>query len=57
MNYDSLEGKTFYIGVVDYLMYHQSDEPRRKLPQRKVFQPTRSTFKEIEQTISEYLSR
>jgi phage gpG-like protein len=57
MNYDSSEGKTFYIGVVDYLMYHQSDEPRRKLPQRKVFQPTRSTFKEIEQTISEYLSR
>lgn len=57
MNYDSSEGKTFYIGVVDYLMYHQSDAPRRKLPQRKVFQPTRSVFEEVEQTIAEYLSR
>ncbi len=57
MNYDSSQGNTFFLGVVDYLKYHQSDEPRRKLPQRKVFNPIQSTFDEMEKTVGDYLMR
>lgn len=57
MNYDSSEGNAFYIGVVDYLKYHQSDAPRQKLSQRKVFQPIQTTFEDIESVIEDYLKR
>ncbi len=57
MNYDSSQGNTFFLGVVDYLKYHQSDAPRRKLPQRKVFQPIQTTFEDIESVVVDYLKR
>ena len=35
LNYEVTGG--LYVSGVDYLKYHQSDEPRTKLPERKVY--------------------
>lgn len=37
-----------YLSGVNYIKYHQSDEPREKLPQRKVFTVERDDYLDIQ---------